>query len=115
MLPRLNLEFPQLIDLIKSGDQLKFEKIYDHYSPAVYGWILNKIPDINSAEAILCNAFQKVIQNIDHYNPEKCGFFTWLIQISNKEIQLYNGVVTKVLNLNSTANQSASISIQTGA
>lgn len=121
MLPRLNLEFPQLQDLLRSDDQSKFEKIYDHFAPALYGWILNKIPDINSAEEILYRSFQKVIQIIDQYKPEKCGFLTWLIQISNKEIELFNNNLAKVLSLNSSKkfkssnNQPAQISIHTGA
>lgn len=101
MLPPLNLEFPQLHDLLRSDDQYKFEKIYDHFAPAVYGWILNKIPDINSAEEILYRSFQKVIQISDQYKPEKCGFLTWLIQISNQEIELFNSNPGKGLNFNS--------------
>ncbi len=96
MLPRLNLEFPQLQNLLKADDQSKFEKIYDHFAPAVYGWILKKIQDIKSAEEILYRSFQKVIQIIDQYQPEKCGFFTWLIQICNKEIELFNNNLAKV-------------------
>ncbi len=121
MLPRLNLEFPQLQDLLRADDQSKFEKIYDHFAPAVYGWILKKIPDIKTAEEILYRSFQKVIQIIDQYKPEKYGFFTWLIQICNKEIELFNNNLAKVLDLkyskaiNSPKHQSASISIQTGA
>lgn len=102
MLPRLNLEFPQLQHILRSDDQSKFEKIYDHYAPVMYGWILKSIPDTDSAELILCSSFQKVILCIDQYNPEKFGFLTWLIQISNKEIELFNYNLAKVLNLDST-------------
>jgi hypothetical protein len=102
MLPRLNLEFPQLQDLLRSNDQLKFEKIYDHYAPVMYGWIIKSIPDKNSAERVFCTSFQKVIHDIDQYNPEKCGFLTWVIQISNKEIQLFNSKVAKVFKIRSS-------------
>lgn len=121
MLPRLNPEFPQLQQILRSDDQSKFEKIYDHYAPVMYGWILKSIPDTDSAESILCSSFQKVINCIDQYNPEKCGFLTWLIQINNREIQSFNNNVAKVLKINSTSNiksqatQSAQISIHTGA
>lgn len=121
MLPRLNPEFPQLQQILRSDDQSKFEKIYDHYAPVMYGWILKSIPDTDSAELILCSSFQKVIHCIDQYKPENCGFLTWLIQISNREIQLFNNNIAKVLkinstaNINSTSNHSGQISIQTGA
>ena len=115
MLPRLNVEIPQLQHLLKSGDPSGFENVYDQYSPALYGWILQKVPDIKSAEEVLCNSFRKVMQCIDQYNPEKCGFFTWLIQVSNKEIQLFNSSTAKVLDLNRPADEPAQISIQTGA
>jgi hypothetical protein len=121
MLPRLNLEFPHLQDLLRAEDQSKFEKIYDHFAPALYGWILNNVSDIKSAEEILYRSFQKVIQIIDQYKPEKCGFLIWLIQICNKEIELFNNNPMKFLKLessktiNTPKHQSASISIQTGA
>lgn len=104
MLPRLNLEFPQFQQILRSDDHSKFEKLYDHYAPAMYGWILKSIPDTDSAEFILCSSFQKVIQCIDQYNPEKCGFLTWLIQISNKEIQSFQNNITKGLKISSTTN-----------
>jgi len=121
MLSRLNPEFPQLQHILRSDDQSKFEKIYDHYAPLMYGWILKSIPDTDSAESILCSSFQKVILCIDQYNPEKCGFLTWLIQLSNREIQLFNNNIAKVSKINSAANiksttyQPAQISIHTGA
>jgi DNA-directed RNA polymerase specialized sigma24 family protein len=115
MLHSYNPEFPQLTKLLRSGDPSKFEKLYDHYAPALYGWILKSIPDQGSAEELLCRTFQKVIECIELYKPEKCGFLTWLIQISNKEIQSYKGNHSQILRYTSSSKQTSQISIQTGA
>jgi DNA-directed RNA polymerase specialized sigma24 family protein len=103
MPPSLNRDLPHLHQVLNSVDHTRFEKIYDQYAPAMYGWILRRIPDVHSAEEILYRSFQKVIQSLDQYQPEKCGFLSWLIQISNKEIQLYNSGLKKVL-IKSTTN-----------
>lgn len=59
---------------MKSQSEIKFEKIYDSYSPLVYGIALEISPTTEIAEQILFRTFQEVFnQNlIEQKHPSLC-------------------------------------------
>ena len=56
--------------------------LYDNYSDSLYGIINRILGDDQLAEDALQKSMLKIWQNIDGYNPEKAGFFTWMSVIA---------------------------------
>ena len=73
-------------------DILKFELLYDECAPALYSWILTKTNDTAIAEEILVNSFIAMWKNIHLYDPSKCKFFIWMLQLTVKEIMQHPGI-----------------------
>lgn len=50
-----------------------FEKLYNSYSPKMYGFLLKKVNSKEVAEQLLMDIFLRVWENIDDFkdNPEK--------------------------------------------
>ncbi len=56
--------------------------LYDRYSDALYGVILRIVKDNAVAQEVLQDAFLKIWNRIDSYDPAKGRLFTWMMQIS---------------------------------
>ncbi len=70
------------VRLLQSHDKAAFEKLYDKYSPVLYGIILKIVKREDFAENILQDAFVKIWKNIDSYNTDKGRLFTWLLNLA---------------------------------
>ncbi|MFK8046439.1 MAG: RNA polymerase sigma factor [Crocinitomicaceae bacterium] len=76
-----------LISDLKNGDQKALAKLYDDYSPALYGLILKIIHNELVAQDILQECFVKIWKNAKQYDSKKGSFFTWMLNICrNKSI-----------------------------
>lgn len=73
---------PELITLLKQGDQTAYSYLYDHYGAALYGVILQMVKRQEVAEDILQEVFLKIYRNIGHYEKEKGKLYTWMFQIT---------------------------------
>lgn len=71
-----------LVTLLQSGDEDSFAYLYDRYSAALYGAILQVIPQKEKAEDVLQEVFIKIYRNVNRYDPSKGRLFTWMMQIS---------------------------------
>lgn len=58
------------------------EYLYDHYSGAIYGFIIRIVKTEEVAEEVLNDIFIKVWNNIATYDATKGRLYTWLINIS---------------------------------
>lgn len=72
----------EIINLLQSGSEKAFEKIYTMYSQSLYGIIFNIIRDETVSEEILQDVFLKIWNNASSYDPEKGRFFTWILNIA---------------------------------
>lgn len=72
----------EIINLLQSGSEKAFEKIYTMYSKSLYGIVFNIIRDETVSEEILQDVFLKIWNNASSYDPEKGRFFTWVLNIA---------------------------------
>ena len=79
----------ELVHFLKQRDNSALNFLYDRYAPALFSIILAEVNNREMAETILCDCFQMIVKNIDSYNSEKCKLFTWLVRITNKQLQSY--------------------------
>ncbi len=73
---------PELIPLLKAGDDDAFARLYDQYSSLLFGVIVRIAGDRKEAENLLQDCFVKIWQHIENYDPGKGRLATWLINIA---------------------------------
>ncbi|HKK89352.1 MAG TPA: sigma-70 family RNA polymerase sigma factor [Saprospiraceae bacterium] len=69
------------IDLLQKGDRKSFERLYDNYAPNLLGVVCQMLHEKPMAEDVLQESFIKIYKNIESYDPEKGGLFTWMLNI----------------------------------
>jgi RNA polymerase sigma-70 factor (ECF subfamily) len=72
----------ELVELLKSGAANAMTVLYENYSAALYGVILNIVGSEEAAEDIMQEAFIKIWKNFDKYDKTKGRLFTWLINVA---------------------------------
>ena len=75
------MEIKEKIEKAKTGDQIAFTFLLDHYWNEVYGFMLKRTENEADAEDITIETFAKAFDKIISYNPE-FQFNTWLIAIA---------------------------------
>lgn len=71
----------QIISLLKEKPRDAVKVILDQYGDALFSVALRIVGTKEVAEEIMQDAFVKVWQKAEQYDPEKGRLFTWLIQI----------------------------------
>lgn len=71
-----------LIDLLFKKDKAAFSFLYDTYSPALHGSIIEIVANKELAAKILLEAFMTAWNIIDSYDKTKQGLFTWMLHIA---------------------------------
>lgn len=69
------------IELAKSGNQLGFNFLVEHYWNYVYHFILKQTQNAYLSEEVCIESFAKAFDKIEQFNP-KYEFKTWLVQIA---------------------------------
>jgi len=82
----LNIGMPEnketIVDL--EIDQEGLSKLYDVYAPVLMGIIMRIIEDRTIAEKILYNAFLKIWETKNTYNPGRERIFFWMNRIARE-------------------------------
>ncbi|WP_240155136.1 sigma-70 family RNA polymerase sigma factor [Chitinophaga sp. Cy-1792] len=71
-----------MVALLQQRIEPAYEYLFDKYSRALYGVILDIIPDREIAADTLQEVFLKIWRLIDKYDPGKGTLFTWMFQIA---------------------------------
>lgn len=71
-----------LVERLRKKEKEAMSLLYDHYSDALFGVISRIVKEEKVAEEVLNDAFLKIWNKIDAYDPEKGRLFTWMLQIS---------------------------------
>lgn len=71
-----------LQQLILKRPEYVFEVLYNNYSGALMGHLLQLMGTQEDAEEALQEAFVKIWNNLDRYDPSKGRVFTWMLRIS---------------------------------
>jgi RNA polymerase sigma factor (sigma-70 family) len=67
---------------LKSKSRKAFEYLYDNYSPALFGVILNVLHSQEESNDALQEVFVKIWNNFDSYDPEKSRLYTWMLNVA---------------------------------
>lgn len=70
-----------LVARLRARDDAAVSVLYDMYSPALYGVILQVVKVEEVAEDVLQEAFLKIWKSFDSYDTERGRLFTWMINI----------------------------------
>lgn len=80
----------KLIKKAQKGESECFGRLYDHYIPQIYRFVLMKTNHRQEAEDLVHEVFLSAWQNLDSYSPQGFPFSSWLYQIArNKVIDHY--------------------------
>ena len=78
---------------MKAGDYSAFEKIYDAYSPALFGISLKIVKNDDIAADVVQETFIKIWKKIGSFDRAKGTFFTWILNIArNTAIDKYRKI-----------------------
>lgn len=64
-----------------AGEKDVFDRIYDMYSPNLYGYLVQMLKDESEAEEVLQESFIKIWKYSDRYDRQKSRLFTWMLTI----------------------------------
>jgi RNA polymerase sigma-70 factor (ECF subfamily) len=73
-------------DAVKVGDSSAFGKLYDHYQPMIYRFVLVKVGRREEAEDITHQVFLQAWQNIRTYRHRGYPFGSWLYRIARNQV-----------------------------
>lgn len=91
-------ELKSTITEVQGGDQAAFGKLYDAYSPAMYGISLKILNDQKVAEDAVQDAFIKIWKKIHSFDVSKGSFFTWILNVNrNTAIDKYRKLSKRTL------------------
>jgi len=74
---------------VQTVQQDVYSEVYNKYFPKLYKYTLYRVGDINTAEDLVSEVFEKMLVKFNTYNPGKGKFSTWLFTIANNVIINY--------------------------
>lgn len=72
----------ELIVMLKQKSRQAFDYLYKQYSGALYGVVRKVIADEQTAQDVLQEAFVKIWNNIDKFEPAKGRLYTWMLNLT---------------------------------
>jgi RNA polymerase sigma factor (sigma-70 family) len=67
-------------------DPAAFAAIYDHYFGRVFNYVRYRLPDADSADDVTAQVFERTLNNLDRYQPDKAPFSAWLFAIARNAV-----------------------------
>lgn len=80
--PALPDETQLLIERCLAGEQAAYVALYDQYSNVIYRLAYSLLQHQEDAEEVLQDSFEYAFRRLDHYDPRKSAFKTWLYRIA---------------------------------
>lgn len=80
--PALPDETQLLIERCLAGEQAAYVALYDQYSNIIYRLAYSLLQHQEDAEEVLQDSFEYAFRRLDHYDPRKSAFKTWLYRIA---------------------------------
>ncbi len=72
----------ELIGLLRQRDQRAFSYLYDNYSGALYGIVLQILDNTELANDVLQEVFINIWRKIETYDQAKGRLYTWMLNIA---------------------------------
>ena len=75
-------ETAALIACCLDGEQAAYVALYDQYSGVIYRLAYSLLQQQQDAEEVLQDSFEYAFRRLDHFDPRKSAFKTWLYRIA---------------------------------
>jgi len=72
----------ELVSLLRDRDNRAFAYLYDNYSGALYGIILQILDNTELSNDVLQEVFINIWRKIESYDPTKGRLYTWMLNIA---------------------------------
>jgi RNA polymerase sigma-70 factor (ECF subfamily) len=72
----------ELVSLLKDRDNRAFAYLYDNYSGALYGIILQILDNTELSNDVLQEVFINIWRKMESYDPSKGRLYTWMLNIA---------------------------------
>lgn len=78
----------ELVEKAKK-DPEAFSKLYEDNYSKIFGYVLNRVANVEIAQDITSETFFKSLKNIDYFKWKKISFSCWLYKIASNETANY--------------------------
>lgn len=75
----------EVVEAAKTGDQEALGRLYDHYLPRVYRYVMARLGVAEDAEDVTAEIFLRVIDNLHTYTFRGLPFGAWVFRIARNE------------------------------
>lgn len=75
-------EQQELVALLRKRNKDAMHYLYDNYSGALFGAIIRIVNDEKVAEEVLHDAFMKIWDKIEAFDPDRGRLFTWMLNLT---------------------------------
>jgi len=69
-----------------TAEPAAFATIYDHYFSRVYNYVRYRVRDVETADDITAQIFERALVNIGKFRPERAPFAAWLFAIARNGV-----------------------------
>ncbi len=66
-----------------------FARLYDHYYPRIFGYVLRRTANLEAAQDITSETFLKALGKLWQFRWRSVSFSSWLYKIASNEINQY--------------------------
>ncbi|MFO7662061.1 MAG: RNA polymerase sigma factor [Chloroflexota bacterium] len=80
--PSTDVEASRLIARCLAGDEAGYMELYNHFNGMVFRLAYSLLQDQQDAEEVLQDSFEYAFRRLDHFDPRKASFKTWLYRIT---------------------------------
>ena len=75
----------ELVEQARTDDQA-FGILYNHYFPRIYGYVIKRVGNKETAEDIVSTTFMKVFTNLKKYDQQGYTFGAWVYKIATNNL-----------------------------
>lgn len=78
-------------DLVRQAqrDPHAFARLYDHYYPRIFGYVLRRTADLQATQDITSETFFKALKGLWRFRWRNVSFSSWLYKIAGNETSQY--------------------------
>lgn len=70
-------------------DDEAFDELYEHFFPRVYNLIYARVKNTATADDIVSDVFEKMVNHLAEFDSQKASFATWLSRIATRTLTDY--------------------------
>jgi len=70
------------VDQCLAGEESAYFEVYNQYAGVIYRLCISLLRHREDAEEVLQDTFEYAFRKLDHYDPRRASFKTWLYQIA---------------------------------